>query len=274
MSKRVEQIIDQAQIWLIGGTHESAVLARALSTQQIPYIVTVTTPAASRLYATDAQVWVGQLTPETIQSFVIQQRVRCILDASHPFASEISRQAIALSQGPFPTRSPQHPPVAYLRYERPAIEQNTQPESLVTTVDSIESLIVSGQLHHHRVLFTLGYRYLIRFAPLRATAKLFARVLPSEEAIAGARAAGFAPAEIIALRPPISAALEKALWQQWNISCVVAKASGQLGGETVKRQVAEQLGTRLILIQRPPMRYPQQTSSVSEAVKFCADFLR
>jgi precorrin-6A/cobalt-precorrin-6A reductase len=274
--KQVDHSI--GQVWLIGGTHESAVLAKALSTRQIPYVVTVTTAAASKLYAVDARVWIGQLTPETIQAFVLEQNVRCILDASHPFAIEISRGAIALSQSQpqnqSQNQSPQRPLMPYLRYERPAIEYGTQQESLVTTVDSIEALVASDLLHHQRVLFTLGYRQLIRFAPLRASAKLFARVLPSEAAIKGALAAGFAPAEMIALRPPICAALEKALWQQWKISCVVAKASGQPGGETIKRQVAEQLGTRLILIQRPPMSYPKQTNSISEAIKFCAESLR
>ena len=34
---------------------------------------------------------------------------------------------------------------------------------------------------------------------------------------------------IIAIRPPISRELEQALWQQWRISLVVTKASGQSG---------------------------------------------
>lgn len=124
------------------------------------------------------------------------------------------------------------------------------------------------------MLFTLGYRHLTRFSHLRPSAKLFARILPSAEAIASAEAAGFGASELIALRPPVSLALEKALWQQWNISVVVAKASGTPGGEAVKRQAARSLGVKLILIQRPPIVYPQCTSTVSVALKFCAESLR
>ncbi len=253
------------QIWLIGGTSESADLARQLSAQGVPYIVTVTTPVAAALYPDTAQIRVGKLTADAIQAFAIQQRVQCILDASHPFACEISQQAIALSQ---------RQAIAYMRYERPTQTVNAQqPDGLITVVESLESLIASDLLRHQRVLFTIGYRHLARFAALRQTSKLFVRVLPSAEAIAGAIAAGFASSEIIALRPPISLALEKALWQQWQISQVVAKASGQPGGEAIKQQVAQQLGVGLILIQRPAIAYPNQTSTLSVAIKFCSETL-
>lgn len=195
----------------------------------------------------------------------MQQRVQCILDASHPFACEISQQAIALSQ---------KQAIAYIRYERPAqTDSALQQDGLLTVVESLESLIASDLLHDQRVLLTIGYRHLARFTALRQTSKLFARVLPSVEAVAGAIAAGFASSEIIALRPPVSLALEKALWQQWQITQVVAKASGQPGGETIKQQVAQQLGVGLILIQRPAIAYPKQTSTLSIAVKFCSEAL-
>ena len=259
------------QIWLIGGTSESAELAIALTQQSLPYIVTVTTETARRLYPPTAKVRVGKMTPEAIAAFIQQQQIACILDASHPFACEISRQAIAFAN----LQASHH--IAYLRYERAVVSEN----GLVTTVGSIEELLSGDLLKHQRVLFTLGCRDLYRFSTLRQTSKLFARILPSADAIAQATSSGFSPQEIIALRPPISAALEKALWQQWRITRVVAKASGRPGGEAIKRQVARELssemnseiGTRLILIARPPVSYPQQTNSVPAAIQFCAKCL-
>jgi precorrin-6A/cobalt-precorrin-6A reductase len=63
--------------------------------------------------------------------------------------------------------------------------------------------------------------------------------------------------------------LEKALWRQWNISLVITKASGVAGGENIKRTVADQLSIPLIIISRPAVDYPQQTSDLSEALEFC-----
>ena len=128
------------------------------------------------------------------------------------------------------------------------------------------------------MLFTLGCRQLSRLAPrlthLRQTSQLFVRVLPSIEALSAAQAAGFSTQEIMAIRPPVSLALERALWQQWQISVVVAKASGLAGGEAVKRAIALELGIRLILIERPPILYPQQTNLISGAIEFCVKTLR
>ena len=268
----------RAKVWLIGGTSESAALASALSAQDIAYVVTVTTSSATRLYPGRSHIQIGAMSPETMATFVTEQNIRCILDASHPFASQISQQAIAL-------------PIAYLRYERPTIKTPTIKPSIsncaatdkppndsnrlqVTNVASLDELLASDLLQHQRVLFTLGYRNLARFASLRQTSQLFARVLPSVEAITGAIAAGFASSEIIALRPPVSLAVEMALWQQWKISIVVAKASGQPGGEAIKRQAAKALGIELVLIQRPSISYPKKTNSITEAVNFCTEMLR
>ncbi len=254
-------------VWLIGGTSESAELAIALSDQKMPYVVTVTTAAAKALYDPTAQVRVGKLTPEAMSAFVQQQQIECILDASHPFACEVSRQAITLAES-------LTPPIPYLRYERSNLSSTGSSceqaaDDTVVFVDSIDSLLESDLLCHQRVLFTLGYRYLSRFATLRQTSRLFARILPSADAIACTLAAGFAPSEIIALRPPVSPALEKALWRQWRISRVVAKASGRPSGEDTKRQVAAELGIRLVLIQRPVVSYPRQTDVISEVIRFC-----
>ena len=252
------------QVWLIGGTSESAELARMLSAQAIPYVVTVTTPTAQGLYPPTAAVTVGKLTPEETHRFIAQQGIRCVVDASHPFACEISRQAMAICE---------RGAAAYLRYERSTLTAETAEES-VTFVDSIAALVASDLLHHQRVLLTIGYRHLSQFAPLRQTSQLFARVLPSVEAITGALSAGFSPREIVALRPPITPALEKALWQQWALSRVVAKASGKPGGESVKRQVAAELGVGLILIERPSVQYSKQTSSINEVMRFCTETLK
>lgn len=283
--------------WLIGGTSDSAAIARQLSALAIPYIVTVTTPSAQTLYPANAQVWVGKLSPSLAEDFVRRYRVGCIADASHPFASEISGCAIALSQKHL---------IPYLRYERPTLanasdlKQNSlaasHAEHTLISVDSIDSLVDSPLLENQRVLFTIGYRHLEKFASLRPASKLYARILPSLEAIAGAMAAGFSAKEIVALRPPISLALEIALWEQWNISCVVAKASGQLvtpgtpssvrsreidqetdqttdacSGEQIKRQAAHTLGIRLILIDRPAIIYPYKTEDLEEIVDFCQE---
>lgn len=257
------------RIWLIGGTQESALLATAIAEAQLPCIITVTTESARGLYAqvTDShhhsliQVWVGRLIPETIGPFLQAHQIAVVLDASHPFAVEISQLAIAkASQWQLP----------YLRYERPNWQDQSQDSSNITLFASFEALLASQILLGQRALLIVGYRPLALFLPWQSQATLFARILPSVTALEAAIAAGFTPDRLFAMRPPINANLEKALWQQWQTSLVVTKASGVAGGEDVKRQVAQELGVQLVAIARPDMAYPQQTSDLKTAIKFCS----
>ncbi|NET37748.1 MAG: cobalt-precorrin-6A reductase [Cyanothece sp. SIO1E1] len=266
------------RVWLIGGTQESAQLATAIAHAHLPCIVTVTTLTAKSLYPKREilSVWVGCLSPEQLPQFLQAHGITVILDASHPYAVEISELAIATAA---------RLNIPYLRYERPVLDlvetlhatSHRRPEtgdwSSFVYLDSFETLLTGNYLIGHRVLLTIGYRPLAFFHDWQEQATLFARILPSQTALAAAFAAGFTPNRVMALRPPATPALEKALWQQWQISLVVTKASGEFGGEAVKRRIAAELNVQLITIARPHVHYPQQTSDLETALKFCHQHL-
>jgi precorrin-6A/cobalt-precorrin-6A reductase len=252
-------------IWLIGGTQESAELAKALVDFHLPCVVTVVSESARALYpvAASLQIWVGTLSPVEVNLFLQQYQIDRILDASHPFAADISQLAIAIAA---------EQQIPYLRYERPTVnmvDRDTPPN--VEHFASFAALLDTNRLLNQRVLLTVGYRALSLFTAWHSQSCLFARILPSPVALEAALNSRFTPDRIIALRPPISAALETALWQQWNISMVVTKASGAAGGEDVKQQVAAALGVKLIVIDRPAITYPQQTSEMDVAITFCKE---
>jgi precorrin-6A/cobalt-precorrin-6A reductase len=268
------------RIWLIGGTSESVQLAAAIASANLPCTITVTTEAARTLYPDSPmlRVWVGRLFAAQIGQFLQAHQIVAVLDASHPYAVEISRLAIAAcTQFNLP----------YLRYERPSLKQahrwaseqvNREDSPItnsplpITHLDSFETLISEDYLRGQRVLLTVGYKVLPLFRPWHEKATLFTRILPSMVSLEAALAAGFTPDRIIALRPPISADLETALWRFWNISMVVTKASGSPGGEDIKQAVASELGVTLITIDRPLVNYPAQTSDLGEAIAFCQQF--
>lgn len=259
-----------AQLWLIGGTEESRHIIAALQAQASlpPTVVTVTTESARQLYGPypALTVWVGTLTPAQGKDFIATHTVGAILDASHPFAAEISQLAIALAQDYA---------LPYLRYERPAVSppvptwRDHQDRPGLVELQAWEEVLQSQYLTtRDRTLFTTGTRQLPDLKPWQAQSPLFVRVLPQPDAIAAALAAGFTPQRIIALRPPVSPELEQALWQQWQITQVVTKASGATGGEDHKRAIAAQLGVRLLVLTRPNVTYPRQTHVLAEALAF------
>lgn len=270
---RIPPVFDQSlpackpaygKLWLIGGTQESVEIAAAIANFNIRCIISVTTSAARSLYnpAPYLIVWVGRLTSAQIPEFVKQQQIVAIVDASHPYAVEVSQNAIAAAQ---------HLQIPYLRYERPILSSSTASEG--EHFDSFEALLSTNRLQNKRVLLTVGYRPLQLFQAWHDRATLFARILPSAIALEAATKAGFTPDRLICLRPPISAELELALWRQWKIQLVITKASGKPGGEDTKRLVATQLGIPLMTISRPTVNYPQQTSDLAVALDFCYQHL-
>jgi precorrin-6A/cobalt-precorrin-6A reductase len=225
----------------------------------------VTTAAAEALYPKHPRlrVQVGRLDVGKLDQFFRKEQIAAILDASHPYAVEISRMT---------TRAAAQWQIPYLRFERPTVDARSD-NSQVIWLDSFETLLVGDYLLGQRVLLTVGYKTLPLFHSWQDRSTLFARILPAVTSLEAAIAAGFTSDRIIALRPPVSAELEKVLWRHWDISLVVTKASGAAGGEEIKRSVAAELGMPLVIIARPPVDYPQQTSDFCVALEFCRSYV-
>ena len=245
------------RVWLIGGTKDSVLIADRISALPVSLIVTVATPEAIHLYDSQINTFAGCMNQEDMTQFCIDHGIATIIDASHPFAVEVSQNAIATAA---------NLAIPYLRYERDNCELSVS-DSLIV-LDSFEALLQGDYLLGKRVLLTVGCKVLPLFCSFHDKSTLFARVLPKLNSLQTALDAGFTSDRIIALRPPISSELEMALWQQWRISLVVTKASGKPGGEDIKQQVANKLGIPFIAIARPTICYPQQTSCLEEVVLF------
>ena len=247
-------------IWLIGGTNDSATIASVLAESNIPFVVTVATETARNLYP-DMLSIAGCMDREAMLCFCQQHQIVAVVDASHPYAVEVSRQAIAITT---------QLNIPYLRYERASYSASADKnDANIIKLDSFEDLLAGNYLTNRRVLLTVGCKALPLFQSWQDKATLFARVLPKIASLETAIASGFTSDRLIAIRPPISREMETALWQQWQISLVVTKASGKAGGEDIKRQVAANLGIPLIVITRPQVTYPQQTSDITTVSDFC-----
>jgi precorrin-6A/cobalt-precorrin-6A reductase len=253
-------------LWLIAGTSEGIALATQLAPLGLPSQVTVTTPAAAIPYGEISGVTVTVLkflTKEEAMTWAIAHQIIGILDASHPFAIQISTQAMAIA--------PQLG-IPYLRVERPEIA--LPPTALSLPFADLATLFASGELAGERVLLTLGSQWLHHFEDWQDQATLFARILPTTTALELAKQAGFQRDRLMALQPPITWQLEVALWQQWDITKVVTKASGETGGELAKRQASEHLKVPLLVLQRPALAYPEQTGDLAIALARCQTWFR
>jgi precorrin-6A/cobalt-precorrin-6A reductase len=245
---------------VIGGTSESRSLAEALSQQGIPWLVTATTAGARGLYQDlPGRVIITQFSQASLGQFLQEHGIRVMVDASHPFAQQISQLAMQVTA---------QMGIPYLRYERPHVDL----DPWVQRVPDWQGVLTDEVLVGRQVLLLVGVKALPLFRPWRERCQLWARVLP--ESVPQAVQAGILAERVIGMRLPLSFDQELQLWQQLPIEGAISKASGEAGGLRIKQAVARALGIPLWVIQRPPLDYPWCSEDLAEVVQECQRLLR
>ena len=247
---------DGPWIWLVAGTGEGPPLAARLLGRGWRVRVSVVSQAASRAYAPHPrlEMAVGAICADAggagdpVAAVLAELRAaaqrgqacRWVIDASHPFARRISAglaTACRLQGQPL------------LRLRRP------QPEAPGAGILPDLPALEAERLADRRLLLAIGARRLAEAMGHCPGAIHHARLLPSPEALRQAMAAGIAAERVACLRPPgeadAAAAIEAALCRRWGIEVVLCRRSGG-PSETHWRRICEDLGLRLLLLERPP----------------------
>jgi precorrin-6A/cobalt-precorrin-6A reductase len=158
------------------------------------------------------------------------ERIAAVLDATHPFATQIQAHARAACA---------RCAIPRLRLERPDWPQT--PEDRWLQVDSARAAARACTALPGRILLTIGHRGLEAFAPLAP--RLVVRTIEPPEALPEGAA-------LILARGPFSLASELALLRDQRIGVVVAKQSGGEGARA-KILAARALSLPVVLITRP-----------------------
>lgn len=239
------------RLWLIAGTGEGPRLAAALLACGWELTVSVVSQAAGCAYPRHRllQLEVGAIEGSAgiqrrLGAARLQQRpYQCVIDASHPFAVQISAQLAEtcglLGQPLLRLLRPLEPPLA-------------PRQTLLSDLQELAGEDLDGQ----RLLLAIGARQLATAAAHASGAALFARVLPTPASLQQARAAGLPDAHLACLRPAdgppgaTSLGIEQALLLQWRITVVLCRQSG---GSTERgwQQLCAARNLRLLMLARP-----------------------
>ena len=246
------------RLLILGGTTEGRALAAAAAARFGPSL-TVISALAGRTRAPllpAGQVRIGGFGgTDGLASYLEDERIGLLVDATHPYATRISAQACAAAAQAGTRR---------LVLVRPP--WRPVPGDRWIDVATVEEAVGAIPPEARRAFLTVGVRAL---APFASRADLWFLVRLVDE-----------PAEpiplprhrLICARGPFAEEDERALLTGHRIDCLVTRASG---GEATaaKLAAARALGLPVVMVRRPPPSPGDHASSVEDALAWIGERL-
>ncbi len=221
------------KILLFGGTTEGRILTEELVGRGHAVTVSVATPVGAEPLSGGA-VRVGRLGEEEMAALL--PGFNLCVDATHPYARQVSGHILAACRA------------AAVPLRR--VSRTKSAVSGGVPVESCQAAAAYLAGREGNILLTIGTRELGRFACLPPE-RVYARVLPTREAIAACEAMGLPHRNIIALWGPFSRDMNLAILRQYSIRWMVTKDSGDSGGFPEKLAAAREAGTEVLVVRRP-----------------------
>ena len=198
------------------------------------------------------------LDEAALKDYLQEHDIRLLVDASHPYAANVSRNAIAVCQALS---------IPYIRYER---DLSKLDYDRITVVYSYEEAAQAAAALGKKIFLTTGSRNLDKFvhSPDLKDCELTARVLPTAEVIGLCESLGLDAGHIVALQGPFSMELNRELFRKYGAEVIITKNSGTIGGTDTKFAAAAELNLPIVLIDRPKLNYPCITHDYAEVLAF------
>ena len=216
--------------------------------------------------APNLHIHAGRLDMKQIYSQLTQIRPVCVLDATHPYADEVTKNIKEACQ------TAGFPYMRILRENTDMTENVTgSAKAHIRVADSMREavdLLNDKPYLEKNILLTTGSKHLPDYTKIQDYQnRAYLRLLPSPEMLQKAVDTGFLPAHLIAMQGPFSQELNVALIKQSGIGVLVTKQSGKSGWFEEKISAAEQTGTDVIVIKRPKQEDGKNLSEAEAELK-------
>ena len=240
---------------ILGGTGEAAALARG-ALARFGEDMTVTTALAGRTRhpgPIPGEVRIGGFGGAGgLAAYLAMNGIDRLIDATHPFAAEISRAArIAAERAGVPRLSVLRPP-----WRRHPLDRWIE-------VDSLEAAALLVGRVGRRAWLTVGAGSVAAFTSATGVRFLVRLVDPPRERLP------LRFHEVVLGRGPFSLVEERHLLQRHAIDVLVCKASGGAATEA-KLVAARELSLPVIMVRRPPAEPGPSVETVEAAIDWLA----
>lgn len=236
---------------ILGGTTEASRLAAALADAGLPAILSY----AGRVAAPRAQpvpVRVGGFGgADGLADYLRANHIVRVVDATHPFAAQISRNAVAACA---------MAGVPLLGLQRPAWQAG--PGDRWTHMGEMQAAAAALSGAARRVFLSIGRQNLAVFASQPQHHYLLRLVDPPEAPLP------LPDATVILARGPFDVAGDRTLLSRHRIDLIVAKNAGGEGA-SAKLAAARDLGIPVLMIDRPALPDRPTVATVAQVLAWC-----
>nr|WP_315847958.1 cobalt-precorrin-6A reductase [uncultured Rhodoferax sp.] len=236
---------------MLGGTTEASRLAQALADAQVDAIFSYAGRTESPL-PQPLPVRVGGFGGvDGLCTWLREQRISHVVDATHPFAAQMSRNAVDACAATG---------IPLLALERPAWQAQVGDHwQHVPDIASAAQVLPKAP---SRIFLAIGRQHVEPFLA-RSPHWFLLRLVDASLALPPERG------RIVLARGPFTVAADTALLQQHRITHIVAKNSGGSGAES-KLHAARALGLPVILIDRPAIPPRPTVARVEQVLQWIA----
>ncbi|MDE7198612.1 MAG: precorrin-6A reductase [Lachnospiraceae bacterium] len=234
-----------SEVLVFAGTTEGRRLSEYLAKKRVSHTVCVATQYGEGVLGENPFVTVhrGRMSREEIRDFIADGNFLAVVDATHPYAEEVTRNIKAAMEGMT---------IPYLRLKRDGLSKTYGEEGEVSCFDSNEACASALTGTEGNILLTTGSRALSAYCVSEELKdRLYVRVLPDVESLSACVAQGIGGKQIIAMQGPFTVQMNEAVLCQYGISVLVTKESGYSGGFTEKLEAAKRAGVKVFVIRRP-----------------------
>ena len=248
-------------IGLIVGTSEGKnILSRLNKFTEDIFISTATAYGAELLKDYKYRIFNDKpLNLEGLMQVIRKHDIEILIDASHPYALEITQNAIEACSvyG-----------VQYVRYERPTVLDEFKNIKNVNVVEDYDSLYTHLKAVNGTILNTTGSKNIDKILDFKLKNRIIHRVLPSVKVLEDILELGIKIDDIVAMKGPVGYELNCGFIKQFKAQAILMKDSGVQGGTYDKIKAAIDNNIPAFIIGRKPMEYSKVFYSEIELVAY------
>ncbi len=259
----------------MAGTSDARKIIKSLSKGNVSVLATATTSHGTDLAQSSgaSKVLEGYFNSDQLVRVIEENSIQILIDATHPFASLATQNAIIASE---------KTGIEYVRFERPpsdlpdselihkcySFEEATRKILEIKKEDLLEKNQVKGKILHLAGVNTL-HHLTNKISPHF----IVIRTLPAVYSIEKCLKLGIPHGNIVAMEGIFSPKFNRILMEEYQIEIILTKESGDSGGVMSKIKAALDLNIPVVIVMRPEIKKLQGKKVFDDLSYLCDEII-